>query len=70
MADPVVIDCPSTCTVTVVHELSLPPLQLDTADGAAIAGAVLAVWAVGWAFRMLIRALNIDGNSSTSKEEN
>lgn len=70
MADPTVIECPSACTVTVVHELSLPPLQLDTADGAAIAGAVLAVWAVGWAFRMLIRALNIDGNSTNSTEEN
>lgn len=70
MADSTVIECPGTCTVTVVHELSLPPLQLDTADGAAIAGAVLAVWAVGWAFRMLIRALHIDGNSSTSSEEN
>ena len=70
MAEPTTINCPSTCTVTVVHELSLPPLQLDTADGAAIAGAVLAVWAVGWAFRMLVRALNIDGNSSTTNEEN
>ena len=70
MADPTVIECPGTCTVTVAHELSLPPLQLDAADGAAIAGAVLAVWAVGWAFRMLIRALHIDGNSSTSNEEN
>ena len=70
MADPTVIDCATACTVTVVHELSIPPLQLDTADGAAIAGAVLAVWVVGWAFRMLIRALHIDGNSSTSNEEN
>lgn len=70
MADPTVIECPSTCTVTVVHEFSLPPLQLDTADGAAIAGAVLAVWAVGYAFRMVIRALNIDGNSTNSTEEN
>ena len=70
MADPTVIECPSTCTVTVVHELSLPPLQLDTADGAAIAGAVLAIWAVGYAFRMAIRALNIDGDSSTQSEEN
>ena len=70
MADPTVIECPGTCTVTVVHELSLPPLQLDTADGAAIAGAVLAVWVVGWAFRMLVRALNIDGTSSTTNEEN
>ena len=70
MADPTVIECATACTVTVVHELSLPPLQLDTADGAAIAGAVLAVWAVGWAFRMLVRALHIDGTSSTSNEEN
>lgn len=70
MADPVVIECPGTCTVTVVHELSLPPLQLDTAEGAAIAGAVLAVWVVGWAVRMLIRTLHIDGNSSPSTEEN
>lgn len=69
MADPVVIDCPAACTVTVQHEITLPVLNLSPAEGAAIAGAVLAVWAVGWAFRMLIRALNIDGNSSTSKEE-
>ena len=70
MADPTVIDCPSTCTVTVVHELSLPPLQLTAEEGAAIAGAVLAIWAVGYAFRMAIRALNIDGDSSTQSEEN
>ena len=70
MADPTVIECATACTVTVLHELSLPPLQLDTADGAAIAGAVLAVWVVGWAFRMLIRALHIDGTSSTFSEEN
>lgn len=69
MPEPTVIDCPSACTVTVVHELSLPPLQLDAAEGAAIAGAVLAVWAVGWCFRALIRTLNIDGTSSTEKEE-
>lgn len=63
MADPLIIDCPSACTVTVVHELSLPPLQLDVADGASIAGAVLVVWGVGWAFRALIQTLkNTDGD--------
>lgn len=63
MADPVQVQCSSACTVTVVHELSLPPLQLDTADGASIAGAVLAIWAIGWAFRVLIRTLrHTDGN--------
>jgi hypothetical protein len=69
MADPTVIECASACTVTVVHELSLPPLQLDTADGSLIAGAVLAVWAIGWGARMVIRALNVDSNSSTSESE-
>lgn len=65
MADPQTITCDSACTVTVIHELSLPPLQLDTADGASIAGAVLAIWAIGWAFRVLIRTLkHTDGNQS------
>ena len=69
MADPVVIDCPSTCTVTVVHELSLPPLQLTAEEGAAISSAILLVWATAWAFRVLIRMLkNSDGNPT--QEEN
>lgn len=69
MADPVVIECPTACTVTVVHELSLPPLQLSAEEGAAIAGAILAIWAVGWGFRALIQTLrHTDGNSTT--EEN
>lgn len=68
MADPVIIDCATACTVTVVHELSLPPLQLDAAEGAAIAGAVLAIWAIGWAFRALIQTLrNTDGNQPTQE---
>lgn len=66
MAD---ILCSSACTVTVVHELSLPPLQLSAGEGALIAGAVLAVWAVGYGFRALIRALSIDSVSSTSESE-
>ena len=68
MADPVVIDCASACTVTVVHELSLPPLQLDAADGASIASAILAIWAVGWAFRVLIRMLKTTDGNSTQEE--
>lgn len=61
------INCSTACTVTVVHELSLPPLQLDAAGGAQIASAVLAVWALGWGIRMLIRALNIDGKSTSDE---
>lgn len=51
------VECATACTVTVVHELSLPPLQLDTQAGIEIAGAVLLVWVVGWAFRTIIRTL-------------
>lgn len=69
MAAPVRIKCDAACTVTVVHELSLPPLQLSPAEGAQIAGAILAVWAVAYGFRLCIKALNIDGNSSTSSSE-
>ena len=58
--EPTTIDCSSACTVTVVHELSLAPLQLTPEDGGLIAVAIVTVWAVGFAFRMLIRALNTD----------
>ena len=69
MADPVVIECTTACTVTVVHELSLPPLQLSADEGAVIAGAILAIWAIGWGFRVLIQTLkHTDGNST--QEEN
>lgn len=68
MADPLAITCASACTVTVIHELSIPPLQLDAAEGAAIAGAVLAIWAIGWAFRMLIQTLNIDGKTNSESD--
>jgi hypothetical protein len=68
MADPTVIECPTACTVTVIHELSLPPFQLDLDGAAQIASAILAVWALGWAFRVLIRALkNSDGEQPESE---
>lgn len=67
MAEPTNVTCTSACTVTVVHELSLPPLQLDAAEGAAIASAVLAIWAVGWAIRMLIKALSTGENPQSQE---
>lgn len=66
MADPVTIQCSSACTVTL--ELSVPPFTLSLEEGAAISGAVLLVWAVGFGIRAAIRAMNTDGNSSTSTE--
>lgn len=68
MADPQTIQCTSACTVTVVHEISLPPLQLDAADGAAISSAILLVWGVGWGFRTLIRTLKTTDGFSTNEE--
>ncbi|MEO8023866.1 hypothetical protein [Polaromonas sp.] len=67
MPDPLVIDCSSACTVTVVHELSLPPLQLDLEQGGAIAAAVIGVWVLGWGIRMLIRSMN--GSVTAGQED-
>lgn len=68
MADPVVIECTTACAVTVVHELSLPPLQLSADEGAVIASAILAIWAIGWGFRALIQTLKHTDGNSTSEE--
>jgi hypothetical protein len=68
MAEPAQINCSSACTVTVVHELSLPPLQLSAVEGGLIAGAILAIWAIGFGARLVIRALNIDGRSTSESE--
>lgn len=64
MADQV-IQCAQACTVTVRHEFALPVLSLSPEEGAAISGAVLLIWAVGWGFRVLIQTLrNTDGNQT------
>jgi hypothetical protein len=43
-------------------------LNIDPAGGALIAGAVLAVWAMGYAIRVVIRAVHSDGNQPTESE--
>lgn len=68
MADPSIIECATACTVTVVHEISIPILDLSLEDGGAIAGAVLAVWAVGYAFRAIAQTIS-GGNPSTKESE-
>lgn len=60
-----------TCSVspcTIVHQISIPPFQLDTEDGALIAGAVLAVWALGFGFRAIIRALSVDSKQPSESD--
>jgi hypothetical protein len=42
--------------------------NIDPAGGALIAGAVLAVWAVGFGVRALIQALNSDGKQPFESE--
>ena len=58
-----------TCTVTpctIVHQVDLPPFNMDEAGGGLVAAAIVSVWAVGWAIRMLIRALGSDSVSAAS----
>lgn len=69
MADPVVIDCTNPCTVTVVHDLALPPLQLDLVAAGQVASAILLVWATAYAFRVFIRALNVDRSESVNSDD-
>lgn len=60
-----------TCTVSpcqIITTLDVPVLNLDESGGALIAGAILAVWAMGYGIRAVIRALNSDGVSTTESE--
>lgn len=68
MTSPQTIECAGACTVTVIHELAFPVLSMSTEDAAQISSAVLLVWVVGYAFRILIRTLNIDSGSTNSEE--
>jgi len=42
-------------------------LQLDAADGAQIAAAIVAVWATGFGIRMLIQTLKSSDGTSTNE---
>lgn len=51
-----------TCAVTpcvINHTIELPPFQLTAEEGGFVAAAILGVWAIGWAFRLIIRALSV-----------
>jgi len=66
MADPTVIQCASTCTVTVVHELTFPLLEITPEQGEQIALAIVGVWALAWCIRQVILATR---QSGANKEE-
>jgi hypothetical protein len=61
MADPTVIDCAAACTVTVVHEFSLPLLNLSVADAVTITWQICVVWAAAWGIRQVAQMLNSSG---------
>lgn len=65
--EPVTVQCSQACTVTL--QLDIPPFNLTLEDGAQISSAILLVWVVGYGIRMLIRTLNVDGESSTSSSK-
>lgn len=67
--EPVTVNCSGACTVTHVVTVDVPPFNLDPLGATEIASAVLAIWAVGWIFRVLIRTLNIDGNQPSNESE-
>lgn len=67
MADAVTVIC-NVSPCVIVHQIDLPPFQLDTTEGAQIAGAILAVWAVGFGIRMLIRTLSSDGKPTIESD--
>lgn len=67
MAEQTIV-CSQACTVTVQHEITTPLLDLDTAAGASITGAVLVVWAVGFGFRALIKTLKTSDGNETERD--
>lgn len=62
------VSCGAACTVTTVHEFSLPVLQMTPGDGAQIGFAIVLVWAVGFAFRSIIKAMSIRVGDVSSEE--
>lgn len=61
--DPITVECSSACTVDLV--LTFPWQSLTAVDGRQIAASILAIWAVAWACRVLIRMVS---ESSTTRE--
>lgn len=61
MAEPAVptyVQCPSSCTVTVVHELVFPPFQMTNDEAIQIVAAVFFVWVVAWGIRVVKKTMD------------
>lgn len=58
----------SACGLVLVsgQEANASPWALTVEQGSQIGSAILVVWALAFAFRMVIRALNVDQNGDTT----
>lgn len=64
-----VIHCPSTCTVTVVHEVAVPLLNLSIEDAASLMTPITIVLCVAWGFRVLLRFIYSPDNTSIERSQ-
>lgn len=53
-----VIQCSTACTVTVVHEVNLPLLNMSLDEARALMGPITLVFCVAWGIRALLRLIN------------
>lgn len=66
--EPLTVTCNvSPCEVRVA--IDLLPFSMTLEEGGAIAGAIIAVWCVAWAFRMFLRVLDESGGKTSSTSE-
>lgn len=58
----------SACGLVIVSGLEAhsSPWALTLEQGSQVGGAILAVWALAFVFRMVIRALNVDQNGDST----
>lgn len=62
-----IIQCSAECTVTVVHQITIPPFDLSVEAARDIGVAILLVWAIAWGYRQVHRFFSSSGQ--TSKED-
>lgn len=69
MAAEQVIHCPQACTVTVVHGVNLPLLNLSVADASALMGPITLVFCVAWGVRALLRVVNSPDSTALERSK-
>lgn len=57
MADPVIVECSSACTVMLEFK-QVGPFSLSVEDGLALSALVISLWLVGFGIRAAIRVVS------------